>query len=94
MWCIHCGASIPEQSLFCSDCGTAISVTEENETIIEGSERKEDQPEFICNRYQTHCPSGTVYCPKCGTKLVSKSGKQAGALLVLHDFFEFVKSYF
>lgn len=94
MWCIHCGASVPEQSLFCPSCGMVINITEENETIIECSEKKEDQPELICNRCQTHCSSGTVYCPQCGTKLVPKSGKHERVFLVLHDFFEFVKSYF
>ncbi len=59
--CIKCGADIPVNVAFCSNCGTKI--------ILEETPEPKDKDERICNVCGTKISKDNLFCTHCGTKI-------------------------
>ncbi len=69
--CEKCGAEMPQESIFCSSCGTALPEKPKEETPEPEEKVKEDpekQKSFECKECEAELLEGVLFCPHCGTK--------------------------
>jgi ribosomal protein L40E len=59
--CVNCGAEVPEENKFCSECGNPIDDTTESQSIK------------LCPKCNAEVPKDNYFCTKCGTKVVKGS---------------------
>lgn len=60
MRCSKCGREMPDDSLFCPECGV--------EQIVE--KKVEEKEEKYCANCGCRIPEGSSFCPECGLSLI------------------------
>ncbi len=71
MFCKNCGTNLPEDAIFCSECGI-----KSRDTAEECANATEEGNKFsLCPKCYTHNDRTSCFCKTCGTNLTSPPTK-------------------
>ena len=89
MKCTACGSENPEDSKFCAECGTSLSVSTASSTGVESAEvrmtedrRQLGSDEHFCNSCGEIIKKLAEICPKCGVRQKETTSLSPGEWII------------